>query len=53
MAFGRLCIANPDLPERCRRGERLNRHNRSAFHGGDARGYTDDPALADRQADAA
>lgn len=53
VAFGRLFIANPDLPERFRRGAALNRYDRSTFYGGDARGYTDYPALADRQADAA
>ena len=55
VAFGRLFIANPDLPERFRRGAPLNRYDRSTFYGGDARGYTDYPALAggDRQADAA
>lgn len=46
VAFGRLFIANPDLPERFRLGAPLNRYDRSAFYGGDARGYTDYPALA-------
>ena len=45
VAFGRLFIANPDLPERFRRGAKLNRYDRSTFYGGDARGYTDYPAL--------
>lgn len=55
VAFGRLFIANPDLPERFRRGAPLNRYDRSTFYGGDARGYTDYPALAadDRRSDAA
>ena len=54
IAFGRLFIANPDLPERFRRGAPLNRYDRATFYGGDARGYTDYPALgADRRADAA
>lgn len=54
IAFGRLFIANPDLPERLRRRARLNRYDRSTFYGGGARGYTDYPALADdRSADAA
>lgn len=43
VAFGRHFIANPDLPERFRRGLPLNRYDRSTFYGGDARGYTDYP----------
>jgi N-ethylmaleimide reductase len=43
VAFGRLFIANPDLPERLRTGSPLNRYDRSTFYGGDARGYTDYP----------
>ena len=38
-------ISNPDLPERLRRGAPLNRYDRSTFYGGDARGYTDYPAV--------
>ena len=53
VAFGRLFITSPDLPERFRRGASLNRYDRSTFYGGGARGYTDYPALAERQADAA
>jgi N-ethylmaleimide reductase len=45
IAFGRLFIANPDLPERFRQGAALNRHDRSTFYGGGAKGYTDYPAL--------
>jgi len=45
VAFGRLFIANPDLPERFRKGAELNVPDRSTFYGGDARGYTDYPAL--------
>jgi N-ethylmaleimide reductase len=45
IAFGRLFIANPDLPERLRRDAPLNRYDRSTFYGGDAKGYTDYPAL--------
>ena len=43
VAFGRHFIANPDLPERIRKGLPLNRYDRSTFYGGDARGYTDYP----------
>jgi N-ethylmaleimide reductase len=51
VAFGRMFISNPDLPERLRIGAPLNRYDRSTFYGGDARGYTDysfqsAPALA-------
>lgn len=45
VAFGRLFIANPDLPERFRLGAPLNRYDRSTFYGGDAYGYIDYPAL--------
>lgn len=45
IAFGRLFIANPDLPERFRRRAPLNPYDRTTFYGGDARGYTDYPAL--------
>lgn len=43
VAFGRMFLANPDLPERLRTGMPLNRHDRSTFYGGDARGYIDYP----------
>ena len=46
VAFGRLFIANPDLPERLRRDAPLNRYDRSTFYGGGAKGYTDYPPLA-------
>jgi N-ethylmaleimide reductase len=45
VAFGVPFLANPDLPERFRRGETLNTPNRATFYGGDARGYTDYPVL--------
>jgi N-ethylmaleimide reductase len=44
VAFGRSFIANPDLPERFRRGLPLNPYDRATFYGGGARGYTDYPA---------
>ena len=53
IAFGRLFIANPDLPERFRRGAAVNRYHRPSFYGGSERGYTDYPALEDAAADAA
>ncbi len=43
--FGRPFIANPDLPERMRRGGPYNTPDPSTFYGGDARGYTDYPPL--------
>jgi N-ethylmaleimide reductase len=43
--FGAIYLANPDLPERFRRGAPLNVPDRQTFFGGDAKGYTDYPAL--------
>jgi N-ethylmaleimide reductase len=45
VAFGKLYIANPDLVERLRKGAPLNEPDKMTFYGGDARGYTDYPAL--------
>ena len=45
VAFGRLFIANPDLPERFRRNTDLNTPDRSSFYGGTEKGYTDYPSL--------
>lgn len=45
VAFGRIFIANPDLPERFRNGAALNKYDRSTFYGGTEKGYTDYPAL--------
>lgn len=47
IAFGKLFIANPDLPERFALGAPLNEPDRSSFFGGDAHGYTDYPSLND------
>jgi len=41
VAFGRLFISNPDLPERLRVGAPLTDYDRTTFYGGNARGYTD------------
>jgi len=49
VAFGRLFIANPDLPERFRRGAPLNAYDRATFYGGGEQGYVDYPFL-DRDA---
>jgi N-ethylmaleimide reductase len=45
IAFGRLFIANPDLPRRFSLQSSLNAYDRSTFYGGGAAGYTDYPAL--------
>jgi N-ethylmaleimide reductase len=45
VAFGRMFIANPDLPERIRTGAPLNSFDRSTSYGGGAHGYTDYPTL--------
>ncbi len=41
VAFGRLFIANPDLPQRLEQNAPLNRYDRSTFYGGAEKGYTD------------
>jgi N-ethylmaleimide reductase len=46
VAFGRPFIANPDLPERFRRGAPLNVANPETFYQGGETGYVDYPALA-------
>jgi N-ethylmaleimide reductase len=45
IAFGKPFIANPDLVERLKRGAPLNVPDKATFYGGDAKGYTDYPAL--------
>jgi N-ethylmaleimide reductase len=45
VAFGRMFVANPDLPERIRTGAALNTFDRSTAYGGSAHGYTDYPTL--------
>src|SRR5579883_1545927 len=46
VSFGKLFIANPDLPERFRLNAALNEPDPSTFYGGGEKGYTDYPALA-------
>ncbi len=41
VAFGKLFLANPDLPLRFKRGSALNPPDRASFYGGDERGYVD------------
>jgi N-ethylmaleimide reductase len=47
VSFGRLFIANPDLPSRIGAHAPLNRYDRSTFYGGGEKGYTDYPKLAE------
>jgi N-ethylmaleimide reductase len=46
VSFAALFLANPDLPERLRRGGPFNPPDRPTFYGGSEKGYTDYPALA-------
>ncbi len=46
VAFGRLFIANPDLPRRLQEDAPLNPLDADTLYGGYAHGYTDYPALA-------
>ena len=45
VAFGKLFIANPDLPARFARKAPLNRPNAATFYAPGREGYTDYPAL--------
>jgi len=49
VAFGKLFIANPDLPPRLARGAALNQWNAETFYSGQQRGYTDYPELEESQ----
>ena len=46
VAFGKLFISHPDLPERLRLGAALNEPDATTFYAPGAKGYTDYPALA-------
>lgn len=46
VAFGRLYIANPDLPERIVDAIAFNPPHKETFYGGGAEGYTDYPTRA-------
>ena len=48
IAFGRAYIANPDLVARLRAGGPYAQADPALYYGGDARGYTDYPALPTR-----
>ena len=45
VAFGKLFIANPDLPKRFAEGAPLNAWDAPTFYAGAEKGYTDYPAL--------
>jgi 2,4-dienoyl-CoA reductase-like NADH-dependent reductase (Old Yellow Enzyme family) len=45
VAFGKLFLANPDLPRRMKLGAALNEPDIPGFYAGGAKGYTDYPAL--------
>jgi N-ethylmaleimide reductase len=46
IAFGRLFISNPDLPERLRVGAPLTPYDRATFYTRGEKGYVDYPAMA-------
>ena len=46
IAFGRTYIANPDLPERLRRGAPLNKDEMATWYSRGEAGYLDYPSLA-------
>jgi N-ethylmaleimide reductase len=47
VSFGVPFLANPDLPERFRRGAPLNPADMDTYYAGEEKGYTDYPALAE------
>jgi 2,4-dienoyl-CoA reductase-like NADH-dependent reductase (Old Yellow Enzyme family) len=49
VAFGKLAIANPDMPQRFAKGAPLNAWDKDTFYAGGANGYTDYPALMSEQ----
>jgi len=52
VAFGKIFIANPDLPRRFALGAKLNDWDASTFYASGAKGYTDYPALQSDLVDA-
>jgi len=50
VCFGKLFIANPDLPERFRRNAPLNEPHAETFYGQGPKGYTDYPYLSSEAA---
>lgn len=51
VAFGRLFIANPDLPQRLRLNATLNEGDGGTYYGGGAEGYIDYPFLENSAAE--
>ena len=49
VAFGKLFISNPDLPERFADNASLNAPNPETFYSHEAEGYTDYPSLVSRE----
>ena len=49
VAYGRLFIANPDLPQRFKTDANLNDYDRSTFYSQGKEGYIDYPTLAQTQ----
>jgi len=47
VAYGRLFLANPDLPKRLQHGGPLNAPDPKSFYGGTERGYVDYPDWVD------
>ena len=50
IAFGRVFLANPDLPRRLQEGLLLNKPNEATFYGGAEEGYTDYPTWDEYEA---
>lgn len=49
VAYGRLFLANPDLPERFAANAPLNEPDRATFYGGDEEGYIDYPFMSEAE----
>jgi 2,4-dienoyl-CoA reductase-like NADH-dependent reductase (Old Yellow Enzyme family) len=45
VAFGKIFLANPDLPRRIANGDQLNTPDPTTFYASGPKGYTDYPAL--------
>ncbi|MGF1524175.1 MAG: alkene reductase [Leptolyngbyaceae cyanobacterium] len=50
VSYGKLFIANPDLPKRFKLDASLNEPDPNTFYGGDEHGYTDYPTLEQQAA---
>ncbi|RDU95142.1 alkene reductase [Trinickia dinghuensis] len=48
-SYGQMVLANPDFVTRLKTNAPMNEANRTAFFGGNERGYTDYPALSEAQ----